>query len=1165
MKKNVVSLLLALCLLMLPFSTAAAQGPDGTAVVPVQDSGSLREAILQASGETVIQLTENMDFGTLSPKDGSDIQTGITIPKGKTIVLDLNGYSLTAELQTNGSTYGAAQVIRNEGTLTITDSSEAKTGSIKNMENGSSTYGCTAVIRNQEGTLTIDGGSISCWRGNAIRNQNGLLTVNGGTLTTTGEFASFDNGTTVIHNRGDLVITGGVFEAEHQADVWYGLGTDESTTVISGGKFRSMQVNIQGGDGTVSVTGGSFGVDPSDYVVPGYYANSNGAFYVVEAAGREVEVSTGEELAAALEDTSGTSNIHIVGDVTLSGDLTVAPTACLYVDKGASLSFEDGAVLRLEGYLCSAGTIDFAGIGSGFVSNLFRYVDLGGSFAGLPQADETGTYEISAPMQLQLLHFVMLQNADQNGVFHGDIVLTEDLDLSGYSFLPLGFDCAVAFSGHFDGRGHTIKGLTIERAAGNLGLFSVTENADFSNLTFEDASLDTQSGVMGTIAGNAVGSGTFCNISVSGRYENDASYYCGGWFGFMTGGETDAFNFINCSNHMDVQGCYNVGAFWGSSSGSKADVTMVNCSNSGDVSASGGTVGIAGGYVYNSAHQGTLYNFTNTGTISSGGTEVNNPSIFNGNKPQQTTQTVAACLVEDASSPVRVYETAAYAVAEKNGTVYLTQDVTEDLTVALGSDLTIEGGLHTLSGSITAETSANGSDAVSLTLRNLTLEGGNTAAPAVSSVNYGADSGDGEKVLNEVSSLQLAMTNCTVQHYSQQAMHVTNAASLLVDDCTFHDNADAGTDFVMDLDLCAVQDAEIEIRDTSFDGTGDKAAIRVAARGGESDISENSGVPNIATEGNQEASIDSLTVTGCSFAEGQTAITLGVDSQADNNRPLEDDDSPFAENTTGSFQVTISGNTTDVLVDSAHLTYQADDGNYYLAQGNGREESSELTVPNGETAEKTPDGSLTIQEEPDDKPSGGSSSDDSSVGSPLPTVPTEPGEPSDPTDPSTPSGFVSDTTDDLTVNGTYQFRITSLDGTIPFLTVDNANFRVEFASQEGNDFFFKIHAQGAAGSTTVVSVNGVRLLTATVGGSATGVISDTTAPFTVKKGETYQFRLTASERPSFAAGSASFTVEYAGQIGSDYFYKVYAAGNVGDGCGFYINGEASPVAVATIA
>lgn len=217
------------------------------------------------------------------------------------------------------------------------------------------------------------------------------------------------------------------------------------------------------------------------------------------------------------------------------------------------------------------------------------------------------------------------------------------------------------------------------------------------------------------------------------------------------------------------------------------------------------------------------------------------------------------------------------------------------------------------------------------------------------------------------------------------------------------------------------------------------------------------------------------------------------------------------------------------------------------------------------TPEMQPD---DLVEEPDGKPSGSGSSSSDDPGSALPLAPGashQPGKPTDPTDPSTPSGFVSDTTDDLTVNGTYQFRITSLDGTIPFLTVDNANFRVEFASQEGNDFFFKIHAQGAAGSTTVVSVNGVRLLTATVGGSATGVISDTTAPFTVKKGETYQFRLTASERPSFAAGSASFTVEYAGQIGSDYFYKVYAAGNAGDGCGFYINGEASPVAVATIA
>ena len=163
------------------------------------------------------------------------------------------------------------------------------------------------------------------------------------------------------------------------------------------------------------------------------------------------------------------------------------------------------------------------------------------------------------------------------------------------------------------------------------------------------------------------------------------------------------------------------------------------------------------------------------------------------------------------------------------------------------------------------------------------------------------------------------------------------------------------------------------------------------------------------------------------------------------------------------------------------------------------------------------------------------------------------------------TGFESDTNADLTVDGRYQFRITSLDGHTPVLTVNNSNFTVTLASQSGRDYFYVITCAGTPGSTAAVSVDGKYLLTATVGGSASGVVSDTTHPFTVAQGGTYQFRLTAAARPSFAAGSASFTVEYAGQEGNDYFYKVHAVGQAGDGCGFYINGEAQPVAVATIA
>ena len=205
---------------------------------------------------------------------------------------------------------------------------------------------------------------------------------------------------------------------------------------------------------------------------------------------------------------------------------------------------------------------------------------------------------------------------------------------------------------------------------------------------------------------------------------------------------------------------------------------------------------------------------------------------------------------------------------------------------------------------------------------------------------------------------------------------------------------------------------------------------------------------------------------------------------------------------------------------------------------------------------------MKMEASPTPSADGSSSSSNSGstggIGSPLPMA----GEGS-----STPSvtGFESDTNADLTVDGRYQFRITSLDGHTPVLTVNNSNFTVTLASQNGRDYFYVITCAGTPGSTAAVSVDGKYLLTATVGGSASGVVSDTTHPFTVAQGGTYQFRLTAAARPSFAAGSASFTVEYAGQEGNDYFYKVHAVGQAGDGCGFYINGEAQPVAVATIA
>ena len=79
------------------------------------------------------------------------------------------------------------------------------------------------------------------------------------------------------------------------------------------------------------------------------------------------------------------------------------------------------------------------------------------------------------------------------------------------------------------------------------------------------------------------------------------------------------------------------------------------------------------------------------------------------------------------------------------------------------------------------------------------------------------------------------------------------------------------------------------------------------------------------------------------------------------------------------------------------------------------------------------------------------------------------------------------------------------------------------------------------------------------------VACDTTLPFTVAKGKTYQFRLTADSLPTFVAGSPCFTVSFAGHWGRDYFFQVKAVGAPGESSGFYINGAPSPVTVATVA
>lgn len=212
------------------------------------------------------------------------------------------------------------------------------------------------------------------------------------------------------------------------------------------------------------------------------------------------------------------------------------------------------------------------------------------------------------------------------------------------------------------------------------------------------------------------------------------------------------------------------------------------------------------------------------------------------------------------------------ALAADHHTLTLLQDVTKDIKLPAGSTLTIEGNNKTLYGTITCAV-ASGEDAdktnTTLTLNNLKLDGSGTGENSDKKVkNFAVNSGEQSK--DVVSGLILTMNNCEVQNYIKQCLYLTNAKELNIDGCEFTGGGAFG--YIVDLNLVAVQNAEISITNSTFDrGPLVLSAIKVCARG------KNDGTNPNDIEGAQ-ASIKSLTVEGCTFSGSgnQSDIALGV-------------------------------------------------------------------------------------------------------------------------------------------------------------------------------------------------------------------------------------------------------------------------------------------------
>ena len=480
------------------------------------------------------------------------------------------------------------------------------------------------------------------------------------------------------------------------------------------------------------------------------------------------------------------------------------------------------------------------------------------------------------------------------------------------------------------------------------------------------------------------------------------------------------------------------------------------------------------------------------------------------------------------------------------GTVYGEQTLQNDLTLPKTSkdgEISISTTLNIPSGA-----SLNVPKGKKLTLNNksslVVNEGGELTNEGELNVNGGALTNDGELNVNQNGTLivnENGIVNNKGTLTNDGELNVNQNGKLNVNEGGTVDNKGALTN---NGTLNVDKDGKLNVTENGTvnnNGTLTNAGALVVADGG---TVQNNGT--ITSTGTVNGEINGngtfkQSVTGVTLDQTELSLTAGEMKAL--TATVQPDNATNKSVTWSSSDSRVAR----VLADSSDSTKAT-----VTAVGVGTATITVTAADGGEKATCT----VTVTRKPASS-SGGS-------GSPLPvadgsTPGTEPGGTF-----SQPEGCVSDTLGKVDVNGAYQFRLTSTNGTPPTVELDGEGFRAELASQEGNDYFWKVYAVGQTGQTCTVIVNGTAVAKLTAASVSGGVVSDTTAPFTVAAGGSYQFRLTADAKPTMAAGSPSFTVEYVGNEGKDWFFKVYAVGKPGDGCGFYVNGAPTPVAVAHV-
>ena len=228
--------------------------------------------------------------------------------------------------------------------------------------------------------------------------------------------------------------------------------------------------------------------------------------------------------------------------------------------------------------------------------------------------ESNGSYTVTSADGL--INVAELVNGGKTDI---NITLGKNIDLTGKGWTPIGTNYEKRYKGTFDGRGHTIKGLTVTTNDQFVGLFGYLDRAGtVKNVVMEGIQITSNHVLMSGNTGGVVGYswGTIENCSVSGSVSG--TNCVGGVVGSQKAG-----SIIGCSSSAIVKGTRYVGGVAGEKWG-----TMTACYATGNVTleinspqdlSGGGVVGLNGG--------STVLACYATGNVNSKGSNTGNVHI----------------------------------------------------------------------------------------------------------------------------------------------------------------------------------------------------------------------------------------------------------------------------------------------------------------------------------------------------------------------------------------------------------------------------------------------------------------------------------------------------------------------------------------------------------